>query len=96
MKVRLEVRENMATIRDVAQSAQVSVATVSRVLNKDDHISVSAEVRIRIFQAAHRLGYVSPRQRRAAEHKTHLVIGVADWRIIRSDRHNILLSTDDR
>ena len=83
----------MATIRDVAQSAQVSVATVSRVLNKDDHISVSAEVRIRIFQAAHRLGYVSPRQRRAAEHKTHLVIGVADWRIIRPDRHNIRLST---
>ena len=83
----------MATIRDVAQAAQVSVTTVSRVLNKDDSISVSAEVRAKIFQAAHSLGYVSPRQRRAAEHKTHLVIGVADWRIIRPDRHNIRLST---
>ena len=83
----------MATIREVAQAAQVSVATVSRVLNKDDNISVSAEVRTRIFQAAHSLGYVSPRQRRAAEHKTHLVIGVADWRIIRPDRHNVRLST---
>lgn len=70
----------MATIKDVAQAAQVSAAAVSRVLNKDDNISVTPEVRARIFQAAHALGYVSPRQRKAAEHKTHLVIGVADWR----------------
>ena len=83
----------MATIKDVAQAAQVSAAAVSRVLNKDDNISVSPEVRARIFQAAHALGYVSPRQRRAAEHKTHLVIGVADWRIIRPDRHNVRLSS---
>ena len=83
----------MATIRDVAQAAQVSAAAVSRVLNKDDNISVTPEVRARIFQAAHTLGYVSPRQRRAAEHKTHLVIGVADWQIIRPDRHNVRLSS---
>ena len=83
----------MATIKDVAQAAQVSAAAVSRVLNKDDNISVTPEVRARIFQAAHTLGYVSPRQRRAAEHKTHLVIGVADWRIIRPDRHNVRLSS---
>ena len=57
----------MATIKDVAQAAQVSAAAVSRVLNKDDNISVTPEVRARIFQAAHALGYVSPRQRRAAE-----------------------------
>ena len=83
----------MATIKDVAQAAQVSAAAVSRVLNKDDNISVTPEVRARIFQAAHTLGYVSPRQRRAAEHKTHLVIGVADWRIIRPDRPNVRLSS---
>ena len=68
----------MATIKDVAQAAQVSAAAVSRVLNKDDNISVTPEVRARIFQAAHALGYVSPRQRKAAEHKTHLGGGVAD------------------
>ena len=83
----------MATIKDVAQAAQVSAAAVSRVLNKDDNISVTPEVRARIFQAAHALGYVSPRQRKAAEHKKHLVIGVADWRIIRPDRHNVRLSS---
>lgn len=83
----------MATIKDVAQAAQVSAAAVSRVLNKDDNISVSPEVRARIFQAAHSLGYVSPRQRRAAEHKSKLTIGVADWRIVRPDRHNVRLSS---
>ena len=59
----------MATIKDVAQSAQVSATTVSRVLNRDDNMSVTPEVRMRIFQAAHALGYVSPRQRRAAAEK---------------------------
>ena len=83
----------MATIKDVAQAAQVSAAAVSRVLNKDENISVSPEVRVRIFQAAHALGYISPRQRKAAEHKTHLVIGVADWRIVRPDRQNVRLSS---
>ena len=71
----------MATIKEVAQAAQVSTAAVSRVLNKDDNISVSPEVRARIFQAAHVLGYVSPRQRKAAEHKTapsHWGGGLAD------------------
>ena len=66
----------MATIKDVAQSAQVSATTVSRVLNRDDNMSVTPEVRMRIFQAAHALGYVSPRQRRAAAEKTKLIIGV--------------------
>lgn len=83
----------MATIKDVAQAAQVSATTVSRVLNKDDNISVSPEARMRIFQVAHALGYVSPRQRRAAEKKKNLVVGVADWRIVRPDRHNVRLSS---
>lgn len=82
----------MATIKEVAEAAQVSAATVSRVLNKDDSISVSPEVRMRIFQAAHALGYVSPRQRRLSAQKKKLVIGVADWRIIRPDRPNVRLS----
>ena len=62
----------MATIKDVAQAAQVSTAAVSRVLNKDDNISVSPEVRARIFQAAHVLGYVShlARERRQSIKRT--------------------------
>ena len=45
----------MASIKDVAAEAGVSVATVSRVLN--DHPSVSAEARARVLAAVEALGY---------------------------------------
>ncbi len=45
-----------ATIRDVARAADVSVASVSRVLN--GHDNVRAELRERVEAAAARLGYV--------------------------------------
>lgn len=83
----------MATIKDVADLAGVSLTTVSRVLNRDNSLSVTPEVRTRIFSAAHHLNYVPPRQRKSAAQKENLVIGVADWRIIRPDRPNIRLSS---
>lgn len=45
----------MASIKDVAAEAGVSVATVSRVLN--DHPSVSADARTRVLAAVKTLGY---------------------------------------
>ena len=45
-----------ATIRDVARRAQVSVASVSRVLNRQDN--VSKETRDRVDEAVRELGYV--------------------------------------
>ncbi|MFJ9242365.1 LacI family DNA-binding transcriptional regulator [Streptomyces sp. NPDC101776] len=45
----------MASIKDVAAEAGVSVATVSRVLN--DHPSVSADARARVLAAVDALGY---------------------------------------
>lgn len=45
----------MASIKDVAAEAGVSVATVSRVLN--DHPSVSADARTRVLAAVEALGY---------------------------------------
>ncbi|KOG42391.1 LacI family DNA-binding transcriptional regulator [Streptomyces resistomycificus] len=45
----------MASIKDVAAEAGVSVATVSRVLN--DHPSVSADARTRVLSAVETLGY---------------------------------------
>lgn len=45
-----------ATIRDVARRAQVSVASVSRVLNRLDN--VSEETRARVAEAVRELGYV--------------------------------------
>lgn len=47
----------MATIKDIAHLAQVSSATVSRVLNHDSSMSVSNETKERIFNAAHQLNY---------------------------------------
>ena len=47
----------MATIKQVAEKAGVSPATVSRVLNYDESISVNEETRQTIFAAAEELGY---------------------------------------
>lgn len=84
----------MATIKEISQLAEVSIATVSRVLNQDDTIVVSPEVKKRIFKIAHQLKYVPPR-RRHAQKETGIVIGVADWHIIRKDRTNIRISSLD-
>ena len=45
----------MATIKDVAQKAEVSTATVSRVLNNSDY--VSPELKSRVHEAIDELGY---------------------------------------
>lgn len=47
----------MATVRDIAKSAGVSVATVSRVLN--NHPKVSDDARDRVLSAANRARYVA-------------------------------------
>ena len=52
----------MATIKDVAQAAQVSTAAASRGLDQDELISVSPEWRARIVQGGHVFGAVSARQ----------------------------------
>jgi len=51
------------TIKDVATEANVSYATVSRVINNDNH--VKPETRDRIQEAMQRLGYVANRQARS-------------------------------
>lgn len=47
----------MATIKDIAEKAGVSIATVSRVLNYDQTLSVTDETRKRIFEIAESLSY---------------------------------------
>ena len=47
----------MATIKDIAKMANVSSATVSRILNEDSTLSVMEETRTAVFEAATALGY---------------------------------------
>lgn len=63
----------MATIKDIAQMAGVSVATVSRVLNFDETLNAQDETKRRIFEAADRLDYqIKDKKKR----KKKLKIGV--------------------
>ena len=63
----------MSTIKDIAEMAGVSVATVSRVLNFDETLNVQDETKRRVFEAADHLEYqIKDKKRR----KKKLKIGV--------------------
>lgn len=81
----------MSTIKEIAQQVGVSMATVSRVLNRDDALSVGEELRNRIFTVAHQLEYVPPKMRKLKV-EDGITIGIADWHIIRKDRANLRIS----
>lgn len=63
----------MATIKDIAAKAGVSIATVSRVLNHDETLNAQEETKKRIFEIAEELEYELRTQRRR---KKKLKIGV--------------------
>lgn len=67
----------MATIKDIAERAGVSIATVSRVLNLDQQLSVSEDTKKRIFEAAEALDYVTMKSRRTK--KQRYTIGIVHW-----------------
>ncbi|WP_249026513.1 LacI family DNA-binding transcriptional regulator [Thomasclavelia cocleata] len=52
----------MATIKDIANLANVSSATVSRILNNDKTLSVPEETRRAVFNAAKELNYTKKRK----------------------------------
>ena len=66
----------MATIKDVADLAGVSSASVSRILNKDATLKVPNQTKQRVFQAAKELGY--EKKKRKPE-KTVMTIGIIQW-----------------
>lgn len=67
----------MATVKDIAEQAGVSPATVSRVLNYDTTLSISEEKRKRVFEVAEQLEYASPRTRAARKAKQNLKLSLA-------------------
>lgn len=68
----------MATIKDIAEKADVSIATVSRILNFDETISVSENTKKKIFEIADELNYVTPRKRKNKKQE-YKNIGIVHW-----------------
>ncbi|MCK8061484.1 MULTISPECIES: LacI family DNA-binding transcriptional regulator [unclassified Fusibacter] len=74
----------MATIKDIAELAGVSPATVSRVLNGDKEISVREETRKKIYEAAEELEYIplkekySKRSKELIKYKVLIVSSFTD------------------
>lgn len=60
----------MATIKDIAAKAGVSIATVSRVLNHDETLNAQEETKKRIFEIAEELEYeLRPQKKRKKKFK---------------------------
>ena len=68
----------MATIKDIAERAQVSTATVSRVLNNDKSMSVSAETKQRIFEVADELDYTKHKKQHPSKKATNK-LEIVQW-----------------
>ncbi|WP_046179612.1 LacI family DNA-binding transcriptional regulator [Domibacillus tundrae] len=66
----------MATIKDIAAQAGVSIATVSRVLNYDPQLSVSAETKQKIFEAAEKLEY---KKKRTVKKTAQETVALVHW-----------------
>lgn len=72
----------MATIKDIAEKANVSSATVSRILNQDDSLSVTEQTRERVLKIAKELHYIKKKNVTSNISKntsTDTVIGIFQW-----------------
>ena len=65
----------MATLKDIANKAQVSVATVSRILNKDATLKASMETKQKVIEIAKDMGY----KKIARQDKAAFSLGILQW-----------------
>lgn len=68
----------MATLKEIALRADVSIATVSRTLNFDQTLSISDDKKKIIFEIAEELDYKTPR-RKKIERKPNYKIALVYW-----------------
>ena len=66
------------TIKDIAAIVGVSIATVSRVLNQDETMSVNDNTRRKIFATAEQLGYKKHRRANGKSKKQRRVV-IVQW-----------------
>ena len=76
----------MVTIKQIASSVGVSSATVSRVLNFDQTLSVSAQTRQSIIETAEALNYATPRNRNRPKIKPGTATKIALVHFLRPDQ----------
>ncbi|MGT2895001.1 LacI family DNA-binding transcriptional regulator [Streptococcus entericus] len=69
----------MTTIKDIAEKAQVSTATVSRVLNQDPNLSVSDEKREKILAVANELNYTKHLRPASSPLTSSKTIAILQW-----------------
>lgn len=67
----------MATIKDIAEKAKVSPATVSRILNEDETLSVPFTTKQRVLDIASELHYVKKSKVKKGEKP--VTIGILQW-----------------
>lgn len=68
----------MATIKDIAAAANVSPATVCRVLNQDPGIRVSLETKLKILKIAEEMNYVVKKERSNTNLIKKMNIGIVE------------------
>lgn len=77
---------SMATIKDIAQKASVSAATVSRILNQDDTPSVTDETKQRVLKVAQELNYTKhlkiPLKNRFLSVSFNGILSFRNWKIL--------------
>ena len=66
-----KAKSKHATMKDVAELAGVSTATVSYVLNYSDKKKITHETRLKVFEAADKLNYVPDKAARTLAFKRH-------------------------
>jgi LacI family transcriptional regulator len=71
----------MATLKDISELAQVSPATISRILNNDRTLSVTKETRDRVLAIAKEVGYQkkSKQKKQTRPVKSSITIGLFQW-----------------
>ncbi len=69
----------MATLNDIAKKCNVSIGSVSRVLNNDKSLNISDKVKQKILDTAKELNYKLPKRRNKYRQPFQTTIGIIHW-----------------